>query len=764
MMEVLSKEGRLVLIEGETGIGKTALAQRFMEVCKRNGFTVLAGRCRHHGYSPYQPFKEALEGLDEKEVDDIYKGVAASFGNSTTTSHFKDFDVGDKRGALFLEITERLIGLSKDEPLLIFLDDLQWIDISSAKLLHFLKRNLGQNRIFVIGAYRLEDVSTFDEEMPIKDLFRLLDRERDMEIISLDRLGKQGVRNIICNILDLDNVPSSFVDLIYKESEGNPYYVHEIMNSLLDEGLIDLYSFRWDPNIDLSKMIIPKSIESITRRKVDRLDRPHKTVLSAAAVMGDEFDFEVIEKTLDMDIFELLDILDQLIDRGFITEVSEADKELYRFNHIQTRSIIYRQMGKTRRRVLHRNIARSMDEVYSKDPDEHYAELSLHFFKGGLWKKAYEYSLKASDEAISSLALDEAIMYLERASESLDQMKEKVDLNYKKELYDRLSTLYIDVDRWDEALEVLDRIKEIASEKDLEIRADAEFKIARCMREMQDFHTAEEKYTTALEMYGTLEDEEGIARCHRGLGHMMWRRGRFGSALSHFQKAEDKARSMGNNKILATVYMDIGNTLCQSGASDEGLDYYKQSISILEDSNHHGELARAYNNMGDEYMDRGEIKEAIDLFQNTITMGEKAGSYLIVGWGSFNLGLALAKGGEIKKALDRVSYAENILTKLDHSVGLSSALRTKATIYRLNGEHQKALGSVEKAMEILVKMDIPFNLALCMLEKGKIQMELDDTKKAEDLFREAEAVFRDLNTVPLISEVDRLLQRIQDGS
>ncbi|MFW6038789.1 MAG: tetratricopeptide repeat protein [Candidatus Saliniplasma sp.] len=766
--EVVEGNGKFVLLKGEAGVGKTRLAERLMEECEEDGLLIFKGRCLYHeGTEPYLPFLDALgdyiesdEEVEEKKETFIGMGAGTAVASSDSFStsgrpmslievgtkdrgDTKNISISDEREAMFTEFLELIKGLSERKPIFLFIDDLQWIDVSSSQLLHFLARKVYDSKVFIVGAYRPEELKTREEELPLENILDRIKEERLVDIIDLERLGFQPVADMIKNRLKTKDLPESFLLMVYRESEGNPYYVIEILNSMMDEGVIDPYSYTWDPEEELTDISIPSSIKDITSRRIERLSKAEKDILMYASVIGTEFNFEILESSMDIDVIELLDVIESLQSKGLIQEIEDTEEEIYRFNHLQIRTTLYSNMGKSRKRILNKKIGDAIEEFYKDNLEEYYYSLSRHFYEGKVFDKAYEYSLNAAEQAINRYAVETALEHYERAIESLDKSKNVEDTDKKKMLHlEKIGQLSFDINKWAKGENAYNTLVEIASEMgDRKTEADALRGIAHIKKESQDFREADNIYQKALNIYEELNDLVGIADCQRGLGYLRWREGNFEEAVEHYQTSIEKGKEAGENSILALTYIEMGNTYAQKGENDLALRYYMRSLPPLKSQNAFRDLARANNNIGDQYMKKEEWDKAIEYFQKSMDNAKKIGNKRLIGWGYFNQAEALAKKGDLEKAKVYTERAEKLMENMDDVVGLSSIYRVKGIIDRMEKKYEDAIELVNKSNDLLDGYDIPFSLAENYFEFGRVYEEMDKPEKAIEFYKKAKNTF-----------------------
>ncbi len=757
IQKAIDGKGRVVFLKGEAGVGKTRLAESLADRCKELGFEVLKGRCLYYeSADPYLPFLEALGKTGEEETSRSLSHLPTSLMGIDDNTNIS---LSDKREMMFDDLTSEIRAMSYDAPVLLFIDDLQWIDEVSSRLLHHLARNIKNSRVMIVGAYRPEELAIDEEDVPLTKVMDRMREEKLVEEIELNRFSFPSASSMIKKRLRSEDLPQSFLLMVYRETEGNPYYIIEILNSMVDEGVIDPYSYTWDPEKDLSDIKVPSSIKDITVRRIDSLSKDEKNLLMYAAIIGTEFDFAVLEEAADMDVINMLDIMDELIEHGLIHEKKE-EEEVFRFGHIQIRTIVYDNMSKSRKRVLHNKVGEAIEMVYADALDDHYYALSRHFFNGKDYEKAYDYSIKAGGKAMQSFAIESALEYYDKALVSLRRAKDIEDAD-EIELLNIIGDLCFDISYWQKAKESYEEILDMADSK--EVEGDALRKLGHIYREMQDYNKAKKTFERCLRLVEEIDDHDKIADANRGLGYLHWREGDFKGAIEHYEEAIDMANKAENKRILSLTYLDMGNIYAHKGDNDKAIEYYKRSLPTLNEQNSFRDLAKAYNNIGDQYMKKEEWDVAIEYFERCGDNAKKIGNKMFIGWSYFNRAEALAYKGDTKKAKVYAERAENIMKNLNDLIGLSGVYRVMGITQKEEGNFDQALSYYNKAMETIKELDIPFTYAETKYGIGEIYQAMGDKDKAVKNYREAIEILERIGAGQFLDRVKKRLNSLTQG-
>jgi tetratricopeptide (TPR) repeat protein len=406
--------GRLFLLAGDPGIGKSRLAYEAAERARDRGFKVAWGRCWEAGGAPaYWPWVQSLRacvrGLGGEELR-LYLGAGAPFVAQIVAEVAETLpDVGlappmaaeGGRFRLFDAVATFLRNAADGQPLMLVLDDLHAADAPSVLLLRFVARELGDARVLVLGAYRDIEV---DRGHPLAAALAELSREPAARHLRLPGLTEAGVGRLIQQTAGV-RAGDSVVAAVHRYTEGNPLFVGEAVRLLAAEGRLE----RIDDPSGL-RLAIPEGIREVIGRRVARLPEECGRILGLASVFGREFSLPPLERLSGVPAGELLDILHESIAARVVAEIPGAPGRL-RFTHALIRDIVYEGIPAGQRLRLHQRAGEVLEALYRQDLDPHLAELAHHFFEaapGGDAAKAISYARRAGQRAIALLAYEEA--------------------------------------------------------------------------------------------------------------------------------------------------------------------------------------------------------------------------------------------------------------------------------------------------------------------------------------------------------------------
>jgi class 3 adenylate cyclase/tetratricopeptide (TPR) repeat protein len=421
---------RVALIAGEPGVGKTRLAAEIAATAHDEGAVVLYGRCDEDLGVPYQPFVEALrpyvaacppEELAEQIAPhggDLVRLVPQIADRVPALPEALHADPETERFRLFEAFASFLANVGSARPVVLVLDDLHWAAKPTLLLLRHLNRAEWSSPLLVLGTYRETDLS---RTHPLAEMLADLRREGDADRILLRGLDLDEIEEFVAAAAgrELDRDGDRLVRVLYDETEGNPFFMSQVLSHLVESGSIVERDGRWVPGVGPDEIGIPEGVREVVGRRLARLQPTTNEVLAAAAVIGRDFGRNLLTSVVDVDAEAVLDALEEAEDARLVAGTGGRG-DRYNFVHALVRSTLYDEIPTTRRLRLHRRIGETLE---AGDIERHLDELAYHFAEAaalGGTAKAIDYGRRAAARAIGRLAYEEAAVDYERALGTLD--------------------------------------------------------------------------------------------------------------------------------------------------------------------------------------------------------------------------------------------------------------------------------------------------------------------------------------------------------
>jgi pimeloyl-ACP methyl ester carboxylesterase len=441
-------KGNVILISGEAGIGKTRLIKELEAYAEPLGIRVLEGRCLYESPTPFLPFRDALRSvfqvsksdtlpLQERKIRNVIKASAPDFvkaipvvgqiiaGATVAYRTYRDEKGREKRvelGALFerdegLEaISSLLVAISGKQPLLLFIDDLHSADTPSLSLLYYLARVVQNSKILVVGAYRPEEMTRAYEGTvhPLLDVIQRMSRDNLFQKIELKRLNQINYFDFILSMLGVEL--SDLAKLVYKETEGNPFFAIETLRLLMQQKVLTKEDAHWKLSKNIEEVEIPPRVYDVVVRRINALKDEERDILDCASVVGEEFSSSVVENVLGLNRIELLKCLNS-IERTY--QLVHSLEDGYRFDHSKIREVLYNEIAQELRKEYHSKIAKYVEETNKNRLEEVVNELAYHYCQSGNAQRGIPYLLKAAGDAREKWAAFEAVRFYSQALEMM---------------------------------------------------------------------------------------------------------------------------------------------------------------------------------------------------------------------------------------------------------------------------------------------------------------------------------------------------------
>jgi DNA-binding SARP family transcriptional activator len=610
--------GCLAILSGEAGVGKSHLARSLAFQVARSGGLPLTGYCYEFEASlPYQPVVEMLRTVlaqvQGSALPSTYRSTLARLIPEVQDNRElpePEADPDSLRAILFEAFLQTFLFLAKRRPLLLVFEDVHWADQSTLDWFTYIVPRLSACRIFILVTYRVEAVGMHHALVRLERRFK---REGAIAKLPLEPLTRPAYRELVAQLSGLDAPGSEpLADRLFLETGGNPFFLSEMVQSLIETGLITLSGGRWSGAFveaaSETGLPLPESLLETIQARVERLPEMACTFIKTAAVAGRFFRYQTVQRAGGWDSEAVLDALENLLARGFLH--ANEPPGCYTFAHHLVQEAIYAGLSAPRRAYLHRQIAQAVQAI---SPDD-YRSLAYHYSRAGDEEAARANYLKAGDRAWQMVALKEA------AEHYLDALKRwpPADAAGQAETLYKLGQCQWVSAETHSALASLEAARALFEQLGEQVRAgDMERLVGRLYWELGDRATAVLHLQRAITLLNTPPESVELARAVSAISQMHMVASEFDSAIEWGERALQMAERLGAEDVIVHVLNNLGSSKAHVYKFDQerGLDLLRESLRRALAQGLAHDACRAYFNLAEDLAGLCRYGEARALFE-----------------------------------------------------------------------------------------------------------------------------------------------------
>jgi predicted ATPase len=699
--EVQAGRGQVVFLVGEAGIGKSRLLLEFQRRLADEPVTWLTGRCISYGKEmAYLPIIDLLKhNFQAEEGDDdatssakIEQGMVALGAELQSAIPYIKYllsvspgddavlrlDAQQRRLKLFDALRAMMLQGGQRRPLVLAVEDLHWIDKTSEEVLLHLADSLPAAQALLLVTYRPGYENPFGERTYTTR-------------IGLRTLSDHDSLRPAAGMLAMAEFPPELRDLIIRKAEGNPFFLEEVLKSLLEVGALRQRDGCYVLTKHISEIYVPDTIQDVIMARIDRLEEAPKRALQRAAVIGREFTVSLLEHISDVQA-QLEPFLQELKRLEFIYERSFYPELAYVFKHALTHDVAYNSLLMQRRKELHQLIAMAIEELYAERLPESYEMLAYHYERGEVWGKTLEYLVKAGQKAQQAYANQEALDHYSRALDVCKRLGEAVEPATHMTIYAGKGAVHFLLSEFRASIEAHQRLLEVA-------------------RQLGDRH----KEAEALYQIGF-----GFHRSHE-----------FEKALKFSRQAQALALEIGNQNILAASLFVIAFVHAVTGKLDEATHGLEEALRVSRVAGEKGREGFNLNLLGQLYNWKGEYKQGLQLLEQGFTIGHEQDLPLIVIHILWHSGLAHGGKGEYAAAMAALHDALTLSDRLGDKVFKCRSLNTLGWVYGEIYNLEAAIRYNREGAEVSYKVGDPEIIRNAEINLGDDYLLLGDFEQAQ---------------------------------
>ena len=749
-------QGQVIGIVAEAGLGKSRLVAEVIRSARRKGFAGFGGACQSDGiHTPYLAWKsiwQAFFDVDpdmplrkqmrniESEIEDRTADRVDAMPllnavldlNIPENDFTRNLEPKIRQSALHALLEDCLKVAAQDEPTLIVIEDLHWIDALSHDLLEGLAKALANHAVCFVLAYRPPQLARL--QAPRLEALPQFTRVELHELTKAE--AESAIRAKLAQLYPARSgaLPSGLVDVLMARAQGNPFYLEELLNYLRDRSI--------DPS-DLQRIELPDSLHTLILSRIDRLSEQEKTTLRVASIVGRLFrarwltgyypelgSFPQVKAALDA--LESLDI----------TPMDSPEPELaYLFKHIVTHEVTYESLSFATRAKLHEQLARYLESI-----DGSVDTIAFHYMHSEKKEKQREYLRKAGEAAQKSFANDAALEYYGRLLPLLHDPKEQAEIHVK-----RGDVLEL-IGRYDEA-EREYRLALDSARDEMALKASAQFALGKLNRMHGNYKSALDWLAQAKAARIALEDSTGLAQVLIETGYVLYRKGEYMQARALSNEALTLARKIGDTWSIAEALNNLGSAAMYQGDYAEAQALYEESLLYKREMGNKPGVASLLNNLGNLAQKQGDYAAARGFYDEGLVLSREMGEKGGVATKLFNLGVVAWYLGN--PAAARALWEESLAMSQDigdkHIMALCLGYLGMSRLILSQGapaEVKKARYQLAGGLSLFQEMGAQFHIATLLVDMAVLAMYEENPRHSAQLMGAVEAALQVLN-VPM---------------
>jgi predicted ATPase len=668
----VSGQGKILLISGEAGIGKTRLVQEIMTHARISGGQVYTGESYEEGGLPYDVFSQIIreavaedgprttERLPTYTLAELLKLIPDLQPRFPEIQLTPKLEPAAEHGRLLESIITFCKILSQHQPLLLVIDDIHWADSATLSLFRNLARRIRQMPVMIVTAYR---ESELNKKRTFNQVLSELTRTRICTRIKLGRLTKETTLVFLESLLQTRSIPEDLQSQVYLETEGNPLFIEEIVKSLVENDRIYFRDGAWQRDESLNALEIPQSIRITIQVRLGGLDDTTQSILTHAAVIGREFDFQILRQVASESAEAVITALEDGMQAQLIQERRRKSGEHFAFVHALIPVAIRASLSRLRLDRLHHKVGQTLEELR---PDG-FPALAHHFSEAGDEENALTYTLKAAEQSKQSYANADALDYY---SEALSLAEGEALAAF--DLLKGRAELHLTIGNHELAvqdIQVLHTLAEGLNDRSLQV----EVFILEAVwgQHATDLDKLLAAGRQAVSVARSLSEPALLARALHMLGIGHWYAGDYFNSIEALEQAIAHFRPSQSYKELGASLSFLGLSYRDLRRFEDAIEVTQEALQLNRQEQDRFEEANSLRRLGLIYLYQEDFKQARSYYVQAIAKAHEIGAKFIEIYNISALCLLLWHQGDFQAALASLREGLRIAWEIEEPVSIT---------------------------------------------------------------------------------------------
>ncbi len=767
-------KGQLIEINGELGIGKSRLILELTGESLAKEFNIFSSNCSSWEESkPYAPLKEIFTkifgikfddelGEIEKKIENKIKKIdssllfASSYFSRLLSSKIKSLEEimeqSKEESNLFVRVMKKLLwSFSYQKPLLVIIEDVQWIDDASTEFLIQCSNELKEYPILLICSFR----GSINKKESIIEARK----------IKLAPLKNSETDKLIKILIKENAIYKLMVNRIITTANGNPLFIEEIIREIEEKRLSVDKEKQGNYTEIFENFQIPDTVQSIARARIDLLPVGLKEILYQASVLGKNIEMNLLQKITNLKVKVLLEAIKKLQKHEFVEEVEEGLQpyQYFTFSHSLIQEIAYNSLLFKARRNLHTKIGSVIEEMYLSKIDEKVEEIAHHFKNSDDNKKAIFYLNKAGDKAQSLYAFKNAMNYY-RDSITVLELTElgKEQLTQLSEIYNKLAFSQSVIGARKKAEENLKKaLKYCRKTTDKDNESLTLMSMGNLYGDTGQWDKAIEYYKSSLLISEEINNLRRKASTLKGMGLAHLFKGDISIGHSYLEESLKICEKINDKNIRSMALNNLGIYYDMIGEWQKAVEFYVKSLIIAKKLNNIYFIYNILSNLGFAYSSLNNHKKAINYFKESIKISDKIGDIYSKGINYLHLGEEHLKEDNFSKTRYYIIQAEEIFKKLEDKLGLADVYKLKAKLFKKLKEWEDSEIFFKKAIKIYSKFGDKINEGESYYEWGDMLFIKENKDSAKKKFLKSKKILGSIGAKKHLKEIEEKLNNLK---
>ncbi|MFC1850015.1 diguanylate cyclase [candidate division CSSED10-310 bacterium] len=716
--KLLAGTSSIIAIDGETGIGKSRLLRECKYYVQVKHHLVVMTQFGPSLKTSGLPLTHLIESLAffvaarKKELIQDYlpylKTIIPHICESIQVKPISDLaclDPQAEKVRLYTGLLDFFQTVSQDFPIVLILEDLHYASQDELDFLETLLTRLEQSKVLCI----FSNTRDFAISNPL--FCQFLDHLKEnpfFKRIIMRRFDCAHTRQLICSIVGDIQSEDKLCELIHAKTEGNPLYVREYLQHLVNEGGLIWNKQTWNFIPDETRKIpVPESIQEMLKLRIERLSREQLHIIQSFAVYGREFDLQIIRKAFDLSPSELRAHMHQLILQGFIEILPAVSGEYFSFTHSIYREIIYQQTPVQKRKKLHLFIARILEKNYEKKSPIPVGTIALHYLNGGNFDRGIPYAFQDAQYQLSIYSYTKAAFFFNEIINYLRYSKsEQLKQEFLVKTLTLLREIYSTTGDWDKALLMNKKLRKLAPSDSM--KNSCSIQAAQIYFDKGDYKTALRLLTVVHKMLPKNSSSILAGRVKLLKSSILEYRGKSREAIQLCQHAINIFEQKSENDFLADAYNSLGTMYQSLGQVQKSIKWFIKSLKMRRKrKNRFGEAA-SLNNVSLAFQDMGLFSAAIKFCHKSIDLNKDIGNLRSLANNYSNLANIYYDLDAYDLMLENQIQGLKIYEAIKDIRGQATAFNNLGIANQMIGEFEEAHNYLLSSLELKKKIgDIP---------------------------------------------------------